>query len=222
MGRWTGWRVRGSMAATKEDGGYVVIGEPSTVAASDTSARGLHVSMLLSRLALWVEALVVVTIFANIVLTFTNAVVRYLTNQDFPWATDTWAIMIAIITFLGAPAYFRRGAGMAYTALIDQSYGMRKQVLQANGLAIFLGVRDRASRVSVLHFQPAHAVLAGVGHQLRLRGDVAGYRAYTVLHLYDREAGRIRSQCACIRHSRWGGNGGGHADAALGIRPGSD
>jgi C4-dicarboxylate transporter, DctM subunit len=117
-----------------------VIGEPGTMAASDASARGVHVSMLLNRLALGVEALVVVTIFANIVLTFTNAVVRYVTNQDFPWATDTWAIMISIITFLGAPAYFRRGAGMAYTALIDQSYGMRREILQACGLVIFLGV----------------------------------------------------------------------------------
>jgi tripartite ATP-independent transporter DctM subunit len=97
-------------------------------------------AILLDRLALCVEALVVVTIFANILLTFTNAVVRYLTNQDFPWASDTWAVLISIITFLGAPAYFRRGAGMAYTALIDQSHGMRKQMLQASGLAIFLGV----------------------------------------------------------------------------------
>lgn len=105
-----------------------MIGGPSTVAGSEISARGVRMPVLLNRLALCVEALVVITIFANIVLTFTNAVVRHLTNQDFPWATDTWATMISIITFLGAPAYFRRGAGMAYTALIDQSYGMRKQV----------------------------------------------------------------------------------------------
>jgi C4-dicarboxylate transporter DctM subunit len=117
-----------------------VIGGPSTVAEGDASARGMMGPVLLDRLALCIEALVVITIFANIVLTFTNAVVRYLTSQDFPWATDTWAIMISIITFLGAPAYFRRGAGMAYTALIDQSYGLRKQALQASGLAIFLGV----------------------------------------------------------------------------------
>ena len=117
-----------------------MIGGPSTVAEGDASARGMMGPVLLDRLALCIEALVVITIFANIVLTFTNAVVRYLTSQDFPWATDTWAIMISIITFLGAPAYFRRGAGMAYTALIDQSYGLRKQALQASGLAIFLGV----------------------------------------------------------------------------------
>ncbi len=92
------------------------------------------------RLVFAVEALVVITIIANIAITFSNAVVRYVTNQDFPWASDVWAILISIITFLGAPAYFRRGAGMAYTALIDQSHGLRRQTLQACGLVIFLGV----------------------------------------------------------------------------------
>src|SRR5262249_50164999 len=75
-----------------------------------------------------------------IAITFSNAMVRYLTNQDFPWASDVWTILIAIITFLGAPVYFRRGSGMAYTALIDQSHRARKQALQASGLVIFLGV----------------------------------------------------------------------------------
>ena len=116
-----------------------MIGEPVAAAGRPWSARTVPAT-LLDRLALCVEALVVVTIFANILLTFTNAMVRYLTNQDFPWASDTWAVLISIITFLGAPAYFRRGAGMAYTALIDQSHGIRKQMLQASGLAIFLGV----------------------------------------------------------------------------------
>jgi len=116
-----------------------LIGEPVAAAGRPWSARTVPAT-LLDRLALCVEALVVVTIFANILLTFTNAMVRYLTNQDFPWASDTWAVLISIITFLGAPAYFRRGAGMAYTALIDQSHGIRKQMLQASGLAIFLGV----------------------------------------------------------------------------------
>jgi C4-dicarboxylate transporter DctM subunit len=95
---------------------------------------------LVNRLVFGVEALVVVTIVANIAITFSNAVVRYLTNQDFSWASDAWAILISIITFLGAPAYFRRGAGMAYTALIDRSDGLRRQTLQACGLVIFLGV----------------------------------------------------------------------------------
>jgi C4-dicarboxylate transporter DctM subunit len=95
---------------------------------------------LVNRIVFAVEALVVVTIIANIAITFSNAVTRYLTNQDFSWASDAWAILISIITFLGAPAYFRRGAGMAYTALIDHAHGLRKDALQASGLVIFLGV----------------------------------------------------------------------------------
>jgi C4-dicarboxylate transporter DctM subunit len=140
MARWTGLPARGSMTTSEYPGRKHLIGGPSTVAEGEPSAGGIVGPVLLDRLALCIEALVVITIFANIVLTFVNAVVRYLTNQDFPWATDTWAIMISVITFLGAPAYFRRGAGMAYTALIDQSHGLRKQVLQSCGLAIFLGV----------------------------------------------------------------------------------
>ena len=94
----------------------------------------------MDRLVFAVEALVVVTIIVNIAVTFSNALVRYLTNQDFPWASDVWTILISIITFLGAPAYFRRGSGMAYTALIDRSDGLRGQALRASGLVIFLGI----------------------------------------------------------------------------------
>ena len=105
-----------------------------------------------------VEALVVVAIIVNIVITFSNAVVRYLTNQDFPWASDVWTILISIITFLGAPAYFRRGSGMAYTALIDQSHGARKQTLEACGLAdLPRRVRGRAGRLSGVLRRTTHA-----------------------------------------------------------------
>ena len=95
---------------------------------------------ILDRMTLLVEAFVVAAIAFNIVMTFGNTMLRYLTNQDFPWATDAWAILISIITFLGAPCYFRRTPGMAYTALIDQTQGLRKHSLQACGLAIFLCV----------------------------------------------------------------------------------
>lgn len=117
-----------------------MISGPSAATERARSITAMVSSSVLDRLALCVEALVVATIIVNIVMTFSNAMVRYLTNQDFPWASDTWAILISIITFLGAPAYFRRGSGMAYTALIDQSHGVRKQTLQASGLVIFLGV----------------------------------------------------------------------------------
>ena len=95
---------------------------------------------LLDPVALCAEALVVAAIVINIVVTFGNAFVRFVSNQDFPWAADLWAMLISIITFVGAPAYFRRTNGMAYTALVDMLHGARKQTLQACGLLIFLGV----------------------------------------------------------------------------------
>ncbi len=115
-------------------------GGSDAVADTTGPAHTVASTTVIDRLALGVEAFVVAAIIVNIATTFSNAAVRYLTNQDFPWASDVWAILISIITFLGAPAYFRRGAGMAYTALIDQSHGARQQKLQACGLTIFLGV----------------------------------------------------------------------------------
>ena len=95
---------------------------------------------LLDGLALGVEAIVVAAAVVNITVTFGNALVRFLLHQDFPWAADVWALLISIIAFLGAPAYFRRGSGMAYTALIDGLSGTRRQLLEAGGLAILIGV----------------------------------------------------------------------------------
>src|SRR5215831_11668309 len=77
----------------------------------------------------WVaETLVILAIIANIAVTFSNTLLRYTTQQDLPWNQDISTIILSIITFLGAPSYFRRSSGMAYDAL------------QACGLAIFLGV----------------------------------------------------------------------------------
>ena len=95
------------------------------------------------RLVFAVEALVVVTIIANIAVTFGNALVRYLTNQDFSWASDVWAILISIITFLGAPAYFRRGAGSAEGA--DKPAGHIGLEARATGLAPVAQARDARS-----------------------------------------------------------------------------
>lgn len=95
---------------------------------------------LLDRVATGVEVIVVAAIIINITVTFGNALVRFVFNQDFPWAADVWAMLISIITFLGAPAYFRRTNGMAYTALLDALQGSRRQTLQACGLLILLCV----------------------------------------------------------------------------------
>jgi tripartite ATP-independent transporter DctM subunit len=94
----------------------------------------------LDGLALAVEALAVAAIIVNIFVTFGNALVRFLTQQDFPWAADLWRVLIAMITFLGAPAYFRRTHGMAYTAVLDMLHGSRRQAFEACGLLIMLGV----------------------------------------------------------------------------------
>jgi C4-dicarboxylate transporter, DctM subunit len=94
----------------------------------------------LDPLALAVEVVVVAAIVVNIVVTFGNALVRFLFQQDFPWAADIWRLLISMITFLGAPAYFRRSNGMAYTALLDSMRGPRKQILEACGLAMLIVV----------------------------------------------------------------------------------
>ena len=91
-------------------------------------------------MAAGVEGIVVATIITNTTVTFGNALVRFVFHQDFPWAADIWALLISIITFLGAPAYFRRSNGMAYTALLDVLHGAGRQTLQASGLIIFLFV----------------------------------------------------------------------------------
>ena len=98
------------------------------------------VRRILDSLALAVEALAVAALAVNILVTFGNALVRYLTQQDFPWAADLWRVLIAMITFLGAPAYFRRTNGMSYTAVLDMLEGSRRQALEACGLLIMLGV----------------------------------------------------------------------------------
>ena len=89
----------------------------------------------------WVaETLVILAIIANIAVTFSNTLLRYTTQQDLPWNQDISTIILSIITFLGAPSYFRRSSGMAYNALLEKAVGTRRDALQACGLAIFLGV----------------------------------------------------------------------------------
>jgi C4-dicarboxylate transporter DctM subunit len=109
--------------------------------ATETSALAVPArSRVLDRLALVIESIAVAALVVNIIVTFGNALVRFVFQQDFPWAADTWRILISIIAFLGAPAYFRRANGMAYTALLDAMHGARRQTLEACGLIIFLCV----------------------------------------------------------------------------------
>ena len=131
----------------------------------------------LDAVAALVEAIVVLSLIVNIASTFANALARYLLGQDFPWATDVWSILISVIAFLGAAANFRRTPGMAYTALIDQAGGMRRDVIEACGLTIFLGTcvvtlaafpkffaGQRAQLLSVLEISSGFvAIWLGVG-----------------------------------------------------------
>src|SRR3984893_2919854 len=126
---------------------------------------------VLDRVALCVEAIVVAAIVVNIVVTFGNALVRFIFEQDFPWAADIWRILISMITFLGAPSYFRRTNGMAYTALIDVLQGPRRQTIEACGLLILLCVcvTVRASDVASFTSQ--------IGQSLPILGINSGFVA---------------------------------------------
>ena len=145
---------------------------------------------VLDRVAVLVEAFVVVAIAFNIVMTFTNTMLRYITNQDFPWATDAWAILISIITFLGAPSYFRRTTGMAYTALIDQTDGAQEAVaagVRTGDLPRRLpGGAHRATR----RFSSGQRgqTLAVLGISTGFVGDLARHRPRAACDLHDREA----------------------------------
>jgi len=118
----------------------LMVSDPVEGYAVPTLPAAPHRRRHLDLLALSVETLAVAAIIVNILVTFGNALVRFLTQQDFPWAADLWRVLIAIITFLGAPAYFRRTTGMAYTAVLDMLQGARRQTAEACGLLILLGV----------------------------------------------------------------------------------
>jgi tripartite ATP-independent transporter DctM subunit len=87
----------------------------------------------LDLLAAGVEIFVVVALIINIIVTFSNTMLRYVLGQDLPWAADASTLLLSIITFLGAPAFMRRTSGMAYMAVVDQMSGIRKDVLRSCG-----------------------------------------------------------------------------------------
>ena len=97
-------------------------------------------SRVLNAIALGNEALVVMAIVIDLFVTFANSIARYGLNSGIHWAEDASMMTIAIIAFLGAPAYFRRAEGMSYSALLDITTGLRHDTLKASGLWIVLGV----------------------------------------------------------------------------------
>ena len=95
---------------------------------------------LLRGVALANEALVVAAIVVDLFVTFANSIARYGFNSGIHWAEDASMVTIAIIAFLGAPAYFRRAEGMSYSALLDMTTGLKHDALKSSGLWIVLGV----------------------------------------------------------------------------------
>ncbi len=94
----------------------------------------------LRAVALANETLVVVAIVIDLFVTFANSIARYAFNSGIHWAEDASMVTISIITFLGSAAYFRRAEGMAYSALLDLTTGLRHDALKSSGLWIVLGV----------------------------------------------------------------------------------
>ena len=101
-----------------------------TIATS--SVRSFAVPAL-NGLAAACEALTIIALTADVLITFTSTVLRYLLHHDLPWAPDVSGIFLAIIAFIGAPAYVRRHSGMACTAVLDRLHGPSRRLLQALG-----------------------------------------------------------------------------------------
>jgi C4-dicarboxylate transporter DctM subunit len=87
-----------------------------------------------------VEGLVVAALAVDLALTFTSTLLRYVLQRDLPWVPDASSILIAVVAFLGGPAFFRRSRGMAYTALLDQAHGLARSTMEATGLWIVVAV----------------------------------------------------------------------------------
>ena len=93
---------------------------------------------LLDRIALLNEAVVVTAIVIDLLLTFANTIARYGFNSGIHFAEDVSAILIGVMTWLGSAAFFRRGDGMSYTALVDRLPGVGGAALRASGLWLVL------------------------------------------------------------------------------------
>jgi C4-dicarboxylate transporter, DctM subunit len=108
------------------------------------SERGVVGTPILARalafIALVNEILVVVALAADLAVTFVNTIGRYAFNSGVDWAPDLSTICLAVMTFMGAAAYFRRGTGIAYTALIDLFNGRARDTLEAVGFWTVIGV----------------------------------------------------------------------------------
>jgi C4-dicarboxylate transporter, DctM subunit len=86
------------------------------------------------------EAVVVVAIFIDLALTFYNTVDRYITGSGLIWLLDASTIALNIIAFLGGAAYYRSGAGLAFTSLVDRVRPAPRDVLRAASTGLVMSV----------------------------------------------------------------------------------
>jgi tripartite ATP-independent transporter DctM subunit len=112
----------------------------SELAAAASPRRARLPSRVLAAVALGNEVLVVAALAADLAVTFVNTIARYAFNAGIDWAADLSTICLAVMAFLGAAAYFRRGSGIAYTALIDLLQDRPRDALRAVGLWTVIGV----------------------------------------------------------------------------------
>jgi tripartite ATP-independent transporter DctM subunit len=98
------------------------------------------VSRALEPLALANEILVTLALLVDLGVTFCNTIGRYAFNAGISWATDLSMICLAVVAFPGTAAYYRRGSGMAYTAVVDMVDGRMRDAMQAAAIWITIGV----------------------------------------------------------------------------------
>jgi C4-dicarboxylate transporter, DctM subunit len=112
------------------------IGSPAAGVGASVARRPIHGA--LNYLALASEALVMLALFIDLVVTFANSIARYAFNAGIGWSEDISSVTISIVAFVGAAAYFRRVGGMTYSAVVERVSGLAQHAIIACGLWIIL------------------------------------------------------------------------------------
>ena len=104
------------------------------MAAPAGEAAATNLACFFAPIAKWAEILAATAVLVDLFITFAGTIIRYLFHSGLDWAGDISSIAMPIITFVGSAAYYRRGSGMAYTAVIDGTKGLLSDSLAATGL----------------------------------------------------------------------------------------
>lgn len=123
---------------------------PATSFSPSARDDALLLTKIAAPLAWLAENLAVLAMFVDLLVTFVNTIGRYAFHVGLEWSEDLSSIAMPIITFIGGAAYFRRGWGMAYTAVVDRTRGLTHEVLIAIGLWMSIAVS-----AAVLYAMPA-------------------------------------------------------------------